>query len=54
MERWKLIKRLVDAKLKRDSSFTICLNMSVYTENKLKEYFRLTYEKFSYIKFQKI
>ena len=56
MERWKLIKRLVDSKLNKPEykSFQMCLDVGVYTEKKLKEYFKLTYKKSGCIEFQKI
>lgn len=52
MERWKLIKRLVDAKLEKNDNVSICVNFSDYTKDKLEEYFELEYEPFGYIKFE--
>ena len=52
-QRWELIKRLVDAKLEKHKSYAICDELSVSTENKLKEHFKLTFKAGNYIKFER-
>ena len=52
-QRWERIKNLIDSKLETKKSFAMCLNLSVYTENKLKEHFKITVKAGSVYKFEK-
>ena len=49
----RFIKR-VNEKLKEHNNIAYCLNLSSHIESELKKHFKLTFEPFSYIKFEKL